>query len=92
MTEEAYTDRNQLALAFLKTLQDKDIETGYYNDPDTSEEWRVVYAELPQGQISYHVPTELIEEYDFLEEKEECWDGHTTEEKRDRLEEFIQNH
>lgn len=42
----------------------------------------VVYAEVPDGQISFHVPDRLYERwFSHLPVKEASWDGHDTPEK-----------
>jgi hypothetical protein len=40
--------------------------------------WPVAYIELPNGQVSWHMP-----------QHEVCWDGHTTADKYDRIREFL---
>jgi hypothetical protein len=37
-------------------------------------EWTVAFIELPTGQVSWH-----------LQQHQQQWDGHTTQEKRDRI-------
>jgi hypothetical protein len=41
-------------------------------------DWPVAYIELPQGQITYHLACHDV-----------AWDGHTTEEKNQRIRQFI---
>jgi hypothetical protein len=46
---------------------------------DASEpEWPVGYIELPTGQVSWHIPQHATP-----------WDGHTTEEKYKRINEYV---
>ena len=61
------------------------LEIGYKAgiriDPNEPE-WPVVYIELPDlGQVSWHMP-QLPQE----------WDGHSTEEKFDRIRQFSEAH
>ena len=49
---------------------------------DESEpEWPALYIELPTGQVSWHMPQHI-----------RVWDGHDTEEKYWRIEEFIKQY
>ena len=52
-------------------------QVGIRIDP-SEPEWPVVYIELPTGQVSWHMPQHNKE-----------WDGHSTEEKVDRVKRFI---
>lgn len=45
----------------------------------TEPDWPVVYIELPNGQVSWHLPQHDRE-----------WDGHSTEEKYRRCREFAE--
>ena len=54
-------------------------KAGFRIDPKEPE-WPVAFIELPTGQISYH-----------LAQHNAAWDGHTTEQKRLRLLEFVAN-
>lgn len=46
---------------------------------DESEpEWPVFYIELPTGQVSWHMPAH-----------KHIWDGHTTEEKFQRIKNYV---
>lgn len=53
------------------------FKAGYRIDPNNLE-WPVAFIELPTGQASWHMPQHVIE-----------WDGHTTEEKHKRIQQFI---
>lgn len=56
------------------------IELGYKAGVRIDEEepeWPVVYIELPTGQVSWHMPQHIKK-----------WDGHTTEEKYKRVDEY----
>lgn len=83
--EEAYYDRNQLVLVCAQLA----MKIGYsvrvnIDDPD----WPVVIINLPQGQISYHVPQdEMIGEYPM--DYNDSWDGHDLELKRKRIDDFL---
>lgn len=53
------------------------------DDADAAE-WAVVFAMLPAGQVSWHIPRSLAEE-SALARKYCRWDGHTREMKNARL-------
>jgi hypothetical protein len=72
-----------LALAAFKR---RGHTVGYRIDED--EDWPVVYAETPVGQIAWHVPREELP--DWLDRNELEYDGHTTEEKHERVQAFAQ--
>lgn len=62
------------------------------NDETWDREWmNIVYMELPTGQLSWHIHDSELEMFKFLEEgrlfKE--YDGYTTEEKYDRIKEYL---
>jgi hypothetical protein len=53
------------------------LKVGFRIDP-AEPEWPVVYIVLPTGQISWHMP-----------QIDEEWDGHSTEEKHRRINEYL---
>jgi hypothetical protein len=53
--------------------------------PD-AEGWRIVYAETPQGQVSWHIGSRDADLFaDFPTAPVAGWDGHSTDEKYRRL-------
>jgi len=56
-------------------------------DREQSEPWtNLVVFDTPDGQVSWHIAKEDIHLFDHLEvDYEWSWDGHTTEEKQERL-------
>lgn len=56
-------------------------------DDADADEWAIVYAWLPTGQVSWHVPRELAEESN-LPQKHAEWDGHDRDEKNRRARRF----
>lgn len=79
----AYTERNRvvalLASVFPSGLKRTSI-------PDWDEEWNgCVYIDLPTGQASWHFHDREAHLFSHLPPYEKDWDGHTTEEKYDRL-------
>jgi hypothetical protein len=89
-SEEAYTDRNLAVQLLALVLQDNGYKVGWLaDDPNPQEGWSILMMELPEGQISYHIPIEdqIVELPDFYE-----WDGHSVEEKRARIVEFCKKY
>ena len=50
-------------------------------------DWPVLMIDLPTGQVGWHLPrAEVLGDWPSYEGS---WDGHSLEEKRDRIERFI---
>ena len=81
--QEAYFDRNQLAMAFARLAQRRGWTVGIGIDPDEPD-WPVLYVDTPEGQISWHLPRPEIALADWPEYPGR-WDGHNVTEKRRRL-------
>lgn len=59
-------------------------------DKNWDDDWRtIVFVELPTGQMSWHIQDSELSLFAFLTDRSLVlrapWDGHTTEEKYDRL-------
>jgi hypothetical protein len=90
---ETYTDRNLLAVGFAVLAEqypDQQIR-GCWCVPDAddadADRWAVIYAWVPAGQISWHVPRSLAED-SGLPRKNVAWDGHSRDVKNERLRSF----
>jgi len=88
---EVYDDRNLLALAFAALADRVDVAdewAGGWHLPDAddadADEWAIVWAETPAGQVSWHVPITQARAGGLPRERLE-WDGHTRTEKNARL-------
>ncbi|AAY24937.1 ORF 11 [Haloarcula hispanica virus SH1] len=97
---EVYDDRNALVLGLAATVQrlhDKlraagqgaamEYRTCWTEDDGLdadADEWAIVYCWLPTGQVSWHVPREMVEQTDIPKKSAE-WDGHDRAEKNQRL-------
>lgn len=85
-----YTERNELAAALARAVLAMGGTAGTREHPaeDTSWEpdWRgIVMVDLPTGQASWHVHDSERHLLEGLPVYPGEWDGHTTEEKRDRV-------
>jgi len=93
--EDVYHDRNLLALAFIEAYDHLQTElganyaVGWWPDTDdvNGSEWAVVWANLPQGQVGWHIPVSMVPEW--LPKKDPEYDGYTTAEKNARLVGFV---
>ncbi|MFC4246485.1 hypothetical protein ACFOZ7_05670 [Natribaculum luteum] len=98
--QEVYRDRNLLAAAIslmayrLESSRTLHEYAGGWTEPDVddadADEWAIVWAILEGKQVSWHVPRELVEPVD-LPKRPHDYDGHTREEKNQRLEDFIES-
>lgn len=79
----AYTERN-CVVALLASVFPSGLKKTYI--PDWDEEWNgCVYVDLPTGQASWHFHDREAHLFSHLPPYEKEWDGHTTEEKYDRI-------
>jgi len=82
-TNSAYTERNRL-VALIASLYPSGIKKT--DIPGWDEEWHgCVYIDLPTGQASWHYHDSEAWMFRHLPRYEGEWDGHTTEEKYDRV-------
>ena len=86
--EDAYLDRNLAVLALLKMAHAPPRKVGKGVEKDG---WVPLYLELPEGQVSWHLPVALVKEIFPLYEEMDLieWDGHDVGEKRERLRRFV---
>lgn len=88
MTEEeifdsVYLERNRL-VAMLSSLYPAGLKKTAI--PGWDEEWHgCVYIDTPEGQMSWHFHDRDAWLFDGLPQYKAEWDGHTTEEKYNRL-------
>lgn len=55
-------------------------------DKDWDDDWRnIVFIDLPTGQVSWHIHDSDLPMFEFLGQYRGQWDGHTTEEKYQRV-------
>jgi hypothetical protein len=100
--DQAYWERNQLVAALSKVFPSW-MELHPLEDKEWDKDWRhIIYIEVPnrggnvQGhqlyldkQLSWHIHDDDVPFFKHLElKKGNSWDGHTTEEKYQRLSEL----
>ena len=79
----AYTERNRL-VALLASIYPSGMKATTI--PGWDEEWHnCVYFDLPTGQASWHVHINDVHLFQHIGVYESEWDGHTTEEKYERV-------
>ena len=82
---EAYFDRNLAVMALARLAQTHGFRVGLRRDPEEPD-WPVLMVDLPTGQVSWHLPPgELVGDWPVYQE----WDGHTLEEKQQRISRFL---
>jgi hypothetical protein len=74
--DENYDVRYGLVMEAVALAVKVGYEAGFRIDP-AEPEWPVAYIELPTGQVSWHMP-----------QHRKAWDGHSTDEKYQRINEF----
>jgi len=88
---DAYTERNRCvaALAWLALRLGLRAGLGRHApdpDPTWDPQWfHVVYVDLPEGQVSWHVHDRDVFLFADLPPYDYAWDGHGTEERHRRL-------
>lgn len=82
---QAYYERNQLVSALSK-LFPSCLGEHTPIDKNWEKDWRtIVFITLPTGQASWHIHKDDIKYFSHLSFVYPPWDGHTTEEKYERL-------
>ncbi len=81
-----YTERDSL-VATLSKLLPSWLERHPDDDVDWEDDWRwIVFIDPPSGQMSWHIHDSELGWFDHLTRSgANRWDGHTTEEKYQRL-------
>lgn len=81
----AYTERNALVCALSKLLP-AHMEIHPFSE-EWDDDWRsIVFVEGPTGQMTWHIHDSEVGSFNHLLPIEQhSWDGHTTEEKYERL-------
>lgn len=86
---KAYTERNMIVALLVReaTAAGRQAWLGWHAGEGWPHDWRnVVYLELPSGQVSWHVhDSELVMFADLPRVVSEEWDGHSYDEKLERM-------
>ena len=90
--DSVYQERN-LCVALITRLAEM---LGYragikeHQGEEWEDDWRnVLFIDLPTGQVSWHLHVSELENFPGLPRYLGEWDGHTTEEKYERVKKFI---
>lgn len=84
--DAAYHERNQVVAALAKVFPSGINKTLI---PGWEPEWcNCVYIDLPTGQVSWHYHDNEADLFENLPPYTKPWDGHSTEEKYERLKEL----
>jgi len=86
--DDVYNERNRCVAMIAKLAEHMDWRAGIgrHKGEDWEDDWRnVVYIDLPTGQVSWHIHDSDLHLFAFLDAYLDTWDGHTTDEKYQRL-------
>ncbi len=84
----AYTERNAL-VALLTKLFPSHMMHHEESDLQWEDDWRnIVCVVLPTGQACWHIHDSEVKLFNHLQHKDNNWDGHTTEEKYQRIDRY----
>lgn len=90
--DNAYAERNKLLALVCRMAIELDFPVELWRHPDSEEwedDWRnIVALLLPAGQCTWHIHDSELPMFEFLPKGENRWDGHTTEEKYQRVLDF----
>jgi len=86
-----YADRNRAACLAALLAHALGLRAGLRDADPQEPGWsKCVFIELPTGQVSWHVPDEELPRFAALPVFEAEWDGHTNEEKTERIDTLLQ--
>lgn len=87
--DEAYSERNKL-VALISKLFPSCLGRHEVSDLSWDKEWmNIVYVHLSTGQCSWHIHDSELSLFSHLNfDATIKWDGHSTEEKYDRIKNF----
>lgn len=88
----AITERDLvLAIASkLATVCGLEAELWQHEEEEWEDEWRnIVAIYLPTGQVTWHIHDSELQYFQHLKPGVNKWDGHSTEEKYQRVKNFV---
>ena len=84
--DRAYQERNRLVAALTYIFPNCSLGLHPAESTEWDADWRnIVYIETPHGQLSWHIHDSELPLFSHLPRSNVQWDGHTTEEKYNRL-------
>lgn len=95
--DQAYSERNICVALLAKFSYELGLNVGTalhdIQDKDWDKDWRtIIYIDLPKvGQVSWHLHDSQVQLVQELPPYNKTWDGHTTEEKYDRIAKYIRD-
>lgn len=81
INDNTYDIRYKLVFKAMYLAAELGYKTGQQKSEDNDEEWYILYIELPEGQVSWHMPSNDI-----------LWDGHDNNKKYERCDAYIMKH
>lgn len=90
---ELYAHRNLLFIAAMKANPKRSWYSEMHHDGSSYYGWFIAGMALPTGDITYHLPNELLPLMKGIasEKMAPDWDGHTSKDVIDRLTEFLKD-
>jgi hypothetical protein len=89
--DAVYHDRNLLALLCARLAEQLQFDVFLSDDPEEEDgKWYIIFIELPTGQVSYHVPGELVYGQNWPDGKSSEWDKHSTPDKHIRIVKYLE--
>lgn len=86
--EDVYEDRNLLVCAFAQITEER---SGWKPDPESPDSWAIVWIQSEYGQMAWHVPRDLVEQFNITKAHVE-YDGYDRDTKNWRLKTWLRNH
>lgn len=87
--DAVYAERNAVVLAFAQAASCLGATVGKLVDPEEPG-WPVLVIDTPYGQCSWHMRADEMPE--GMPDYPGSWDGHTSEEKHERLATLVRMH
>lgn len=89
--DQAYQERDKCLVLMAKMAQELGLNVGiglHVDEPgqEWESDWRnILFIDLPAGQVSWHIHNSEAHWFYFVGSYCKPWDGHTTEEKYQRV-------
>ena len=85
--DELYGHRVMLFIALMKSHKNISWKSRLHSDGSSFPDWFIAGMNLPDGDITYHIPDRFWNTVDDIEHREKApeWDGHTSDDVVRRL-------